>query len=75
MALTFESTHEYYLKDACVWYSEDLNSLIMLDGDHQDRVVVGGIKKDCLVKMAQEIVKQSLEKDVTPKKTKTTSSK
>jgi len=74
MALTFESTHEYYLKDACVWFSEDLNSLIMVDGDHQDRVVVGGINKESLLTMAQGLVKKSLEKEVTPKK-KTTSTK
>ena len=74
MALTFESTHEYYLKDACVWYSEEMNALITLDENHQDRVVVGGLNKDSLLRMAQEIVKKSLEKEVTPKK-KTTSTK
>jgi len=74
MALTFESTHEYYLKDACVWYSEEMNSLITLDENHEDRVVVGGLNKDSLLRMAQEIVKKSLEKEITPKK-KTTSTK
>ena len=74
MALTFESTHEYYLKDACVWYSEEMNALITLDENHQDRVVVGGLNKDALLRMAQEIVKKSLEKEVTPKK-KATSTK
>ena len=74
MALTFESTHEYYLKDACVWYSEEMNALITLDENHQDRVVVGGLNKDSLLRMAQEIVKKSLEKEITPKK-KTTSTK
>ena len=74
MALTFESTHEYYIKDACVWYSEEMNALIMVDADHEDRVVVGGINKDSLLTMAQGLVKKSLEKEVTPKK-KTTSTK
>ena len=62
MALDFESTHEYYIKDACVWYSEEMNALITVDADHQDRVVVCGIEKDSLLRMAQEIVKKSLEK-------------
>ena len=75
MALTFESTHEYYLKDACVWFSEDITSLIIVDGDHEDRVVIDGIKPETILKFAQEIVKKSLEKEVTPKKTKTTSTK
>ena len=66
MALTFESTHEYYLKDACVWFSEEMNSLIIVDGDHQDHVVVGGIDKNSLARMAQDLSKKSIEKEVTP---------
>ena len=76
MALTFESTHEYYLKDACVWYSEEMNALISVDADHENRVVVGGIDKDSLLTMAQGLVKKSLEKEVKkPTRSKTTSTK
>ena len=73
MALTFESTHEYYLKDASMWYCEDHNGLVITQ-DYEDRVVLTGIKPETVLKFAQEIVKKSLEKEVTPKK-KTTSTK
>ena len=67
MALTFESTHEYYLKDASMYYCEDHDSL-MLTQDYEDRLVICGIKPETILKFAQEIVKKSLEKEVTPKK-------
>ena len=74
MALTFESTHEYYLKDAKLWYCEEHSGLV-ISRDYEDRVVIDGIKPETMLKFAQEIVKKSLEKEVTPKKTKTTSTK
>ena len=73
MALTFESTHEYYLRDASMYYNEEHNGLIVSQ-DFEDRVVLTGIKPETVLKFAQEIVKKSLEKEVTPKK-KTTSTK
>ena len=69
MALTFESTHEYYLKNASMYYCEDHDSL-MLTQDYEDRLVIGGIKPETILKFAQEIVKKSLEKEVTSKKSK-----
>ena len=71
MALTFESTHEYYLKDASMHYCEEHNGLCVTQ-DYEDRVVLTGIKPDTVLKFAQEIVKKSLEKEVTPKKSKAT---
>ena len=73
MTLSFESTHEYYLKDAHMHYCEDHNGLVVTQ-DFEDRVVLTGIKPETVLKFAQEIVKKSLEKEVTPKK-KTTSTK
>tara|TARA_B100000945_G_C20289626_1_gene552674 strand:+ start:379 stop:600 length:222 start_codon:yes stop_codon:yes gene_type:complete len=73
MALTFESTHEYYLKDARMYYCEDHNGLVVTQ-DYEDRVVLTGIKPETVLKFAQEIVKKSLEKEVTTKK-KTTAAK
>lgn len=73
MALTFESTHEYYLKDASMWYCDDHAGLVITQ-DFEDRVVLTGIKPETVLKFAQDIVKKSLEKEVTPKK-KTTSTK
>ena len=72
MALTFESTHEYYLKDAHMHYCEDHNGLVITQ-DWEDRVVLTGIKPETVLKFAQEIVKKSIEKQVTkaskPRKT------
>jgi len=73
MALTFESTHEYYLRDAHMHYCEDHNGLVVTQ-DFEDRVVLTGIKPETVLKFAQEIVKKSLEKEVTPRK-KATSTK
>ena len=73
MTLSFETTHEYFLKDASMYYCEDHNSL-MLTQDYEDRLVIAGLKAGTVLKFAQEIVKKSLENEVTPKK-KTTSTK
>ena len=73
MALTFESTHEYYLRDASMYYNEEHNGLIVTQ-DFEDRVVLTGIKPETVLKFAQEIVKKSLEKEVTPKKKATKTS-
>ena len=74
MTLSFETTHEYYLKDASMYYCEDHDSL-MLTQDYEDRLVITGLKAGTVLKFAQEIVKKSLEKEVTPKKKTTTSTK
>ena len=73
MALDFESTLEYYLKDAQMWYCEEHTGLV-ISRDYEDRVVINGLKPDTVLKFAQEIVKKSLEKEVTPKKRATKSS-
>ena len=73
MALEFEATHEYYLKDATMWYCEEHSGLV-ISRDYEDRVVINGLKPDTVLKFAQEIVKKSLEKEVTPKKRATKSS-
>ena len=74
MTLSFETTHEYYLKDASMYYCKDHDSL-MLTQDYEDRLVITGLKAGTVLKFAQEIVKKSLEKEVTPKKKTTTSTK
>ena len=71
MTLSFETTHEYYLKDASMYYCEDHDSL-MLTQDYEDRLVIVGLKPGTVLKFAQEIVKKSLEKEVTSKKKTTT---
>ena len=73
MTLSFETTHEYYLRDAHMHYCEEHNGLCITQ-DFEDRVVLTGIKPETVLKFAQEIVKKSLEKEVTPKKRATKSS-
>ena len=73
MTLSFESTHEYYLKDASMYYCDEHAGLVVTQ-DFEDRVVLTGIKPETVLKFAQEIVKKSLEKEVTTKK-KTTAAK
>ena len=67
MPLTFESTHEYYLKDAQIWYCEEHSGLV-ISRDYEDRVVINGLKPETVLEFAQKIVTKSLEKEVTPKK-------
>ena len=67
MTLSFESTHEYYLKDAQIWYCEEHSGLV-ISRDYEDRVVINGLKPETVLEFAQKIVTKSLEKEVTPKK-------
>jgi len=73
MSLEFESTHEYYLKDAQIWYCEEHSGLV-ISRDYEDRVVINGVKPETILEFAQKIVKKSLEKEVnkTTKSRKTT---
>ena len=48
-------------------YCEEHGGLVVSQ-DFEDRVVLTGIKPETVLKFAQEIVKKSLEKEVTPKK-------
>ena len=73
MALTFETTHEYYLKDVHMHYCEEHNGLCITQ-DFEDRIVITGVKPETMLKFAQEIVKKSLEKEVV-KSTKTKATK
>ena len=73
MALDFESTHEYYLKDAQIWYCEEHSGLV-ISRDYEDRVVINGLKPETVLEFAQKIVTKSLEKEVTTKKRATKSS-
>ena len=57
-----------------MYYCKDHDSL-MLTQDYEDRLVITGLKAGTVLKFAQEIVKKSLEKEVTPKKKTTTSTK
>ena len=61
MALSFESTHEYYLRDPDVYYCADHNTLIMCD-NCEDRVLVTGLKEETMLKFARKLVQEDLDK-------------
>ena len=62
--LNFQTTHEYYLGDASIYYCSEHDSLIIAD-DHTDRLVISGIS-DTVV---NDFIKKHTPKRVTTKKT------
>ncbi len=61
MSLTFESTHEYYMRDPDVYYCADHNTLIMCD-NCEDRVLITGLKEETMLKFARKLVQEDLDK-------------
>jgi len=48
MALTFETTHEYYLSDDVdINYCEEHNAM-MISRDYEDRIIIRGIDKEVI---------------------------
>ena len=73
--LTFESTHEYYLgSDPCLYYCEENNSL-MVTPDHENRVLLSGIKKETMLDFAQRLVSKDLDETLAKLKDKDAESK
>ena len=58
--LTFESTHEYYIGDPCLYYCDTHDSLI-ISKDHEDRLVISGIDKETMLSFAKKLVQKDLE--------------
>ena len=78
MSLTFESTHEYYIRDADIFYCEDHEALIVTR-DHEDRLLINGVDHDTMLKFARKLVQKDLDKTLakyenkeTPTETKET---
>ena len=60
--MRFDTTHEYYLKDACVHYCSDHDTLMICSyGESTDRVLVEGITKDVINRLRLELNKEALE--------------
>ena len=80
MALNFETTHEYYLRDADIYYCDEHEALIVTR-DHEDRLLVNGIDSETMLKFARKIVQKDLDqlmskyedKETTTKKEETVS--
>ena len=60
MTLTFETTHEYYLRDADIYYCDDHEALIVTR-DHEDRLLINGVNKESMLKFARKLVQEDLE--------------
>ena len=61
MALNFETTHEYYLRDADIYYCNEHEALIVTR-DHEDRVLINGIDKETMLKLARKLIQEDLDK-------------
>ena len=61
MTLEFETTHEYYLRDANIYYCSDHEALI-ITRDHEDRVLINGISNETMLEFASKQYKDSLVK-------------
>ena len=67
MALTFETTHEYYFKNPHISYCEEHGGLLISD-DWEDRVVFRGIDKETFLDLLRNRYNEHLEKKVTKEK-------
>ena len=64
MTLEFETTHEYYLRDANIYYCSEHEALIVTR-DHEDRVLINGISKETMLKFARKFYTDSLQDELT----------
>jgi bifunctional N-acetylglucosamine-1-phosphate-uridyltransferase/glucosamine-1-phosphate-acetyltransferase GlmU-like protein len=61
MALNFETTHEYYVADADLYYCVEHETLIVTR-DHQDRLLINGIDHETMLKLARKLIQEDLDK-------------
>ena len=65
MALSFDSTHEYYMgDDAHLHYCTDHETLIIVK-DYEDRLLINGIDKETMLKFARKFYTDSLQDELT----------
>ena len=74
MSLTFETTHEYYLRDADIYYCIEHEALIVTR-DHEDRLLVNGIDSETMLKFARKLVQEDLDKTLAKYEDKVTETK
>ena len=64
MTLEFETTHEYYLRDANIYYCSEHEALIVTR-DHEDRLLINGVNKETMLKFARKVYTDSLQDELT----------
>ena len=79
MALTFESTHEYYMKDPSMYYCSEHNGLA-ITADYEDTVRFTVVSEESIIKFVNGIITHHPELAASFKETskvgkKTTSNK
>ena len=68
MALSFDSTHEYYMgDDAHLHYCTDHETLIIVK-DYEDRLLINGIDKATMLEFASKFYKDSLKNELSKDK-------
>ena len=73
--LTFESTHEYYLgENTCLHFCSEHGTLIITP-DHEDRVLISGIKKATMLDFARNLIQKDLEETLSKYEDKDAESK
>ena len=73
MALTFETTHEYYVGDnADIHYCEEHEGL-MISKDFQDRIIIRGIDKEVIERFIKNVSTKpsTQQRKTTKRKTQT----
>ena len=55
MALSFESTHEYYMKDPNMFYCKEHNGLCISE-DYEDTVRFTGVTEESIIKFVNGII-------------------
>ena len=61
MALNFETTHEYYVADASIYYCSE-HEAVIVTRDHEDRLLVNGIDHETMLKLARKLIQEDLDK-------------
>ena len=69
MALNFDTTHEYFLRDADVYYCEDHECLIVTK-DYEDKLLINGISYEEMLSFARKLVQKDLDKTLAKYETK-----
>ena len=73
MALTFETTHEYYLSDDVdINYCEEHNAM-MISRDFEDRIIIRGIDKEVIERFIKNVSTKppTQQRKTTKRKTQT----
>ena len=60
MTLSFESTHEYYMKDPSMYYCAEHNGLCISE-DYEDTVRFTGVTEQAIIKFVSGLFKHNAE--------------